>query len=199
MKNNIEETEKKLFDEIQVMVEELPWGYKLNLEYFDACIHEAGHGVAVLVSNTKLNIHKCILEVYPNRHGDRIEGKTIYPPSPRKTSFPIFSTLPVFLRKVIDASGAILTDEFYNYFYGWNKVRNVDDLMSTYGAFSDFYKGCSFGSLGFYSAIFLTRCSYKSHSIRLLHLRLIRDLLKSNGKLVINNLEVYVKQREKEL
>ena len=70
------------------------------------------------------------------------------------------------------------------------------ELQKEYGASSDYTVALRFGLIGCYITKFILRLSYSSSEVRLLHLRLIRDLLKKNGKLVIENQEKYVKEKE---
>lgn len=193
--------EKRLFDEIQYLVEELPWTNELNLDYFETCVHEAGHGAVQLVVYkdfknpcclSKLTLVATVKGAMRGFRGKAMASTTIDWYS-GKYLFPI---IPMFLYKLTGVSGAILTDEFFNYFYGWGKVKDLNELQKTYGADSDFAKILPFGTVGVNLAKTLVRFSYSKSDVRILHLRLIRDLLKNNGKFVIKNPEEYVKKKE---
>ena len=191
--------EEKLFDEIQCLVEELPWTNKLNLDYFETCVHEAGHGVAMLMVCNKFNnpvdLSRLTLEarVIENNKHPRGQARPWYGIKEHQFMFPLIPSMYV---KYVAQSGAILSDEFYSYYYGWGKVRGFKELQKEYGASSDYTAALRFGLIGCYITKFILRLSYSSSEVRLLHLRLIRDLLKKNGKLVIENPEKYVKEKE---
>lgn len=196
--------EEKLFDEIQCLVEELPWTNELNLDYFETCVHEAGHGVAKLMICEKLNnpegLSKLTLEAYVGKTsyqtGRSFKGQTRPRHKREIRHYFMFSTIPMILMRLTAQSGAILSDEFFNYFYNWSKVTDFRKLQTTYGAEHDYATALLAGVVGCYITNFLLRLSYSSSEVRLLHLRLIRDLLKKNGKLVIENPEKYVKEKE---
>ena len=191
--------EEKLFDEIQYLVEELPWTNKLNLDYFETCVHEAGHGVAMLRVCKKFNnpagLSKLTLEARVF-DGNKHPGGQATPRHCKGEIQFMLSLLPALYIKYVAQSGAILSDEFYNYYYGWGKVRSFEELEKEYGASSDYTAALRLGSVGCYITKLILRLSYSSSEVRLLHLRLIRDLLKSNGKLVIKDPEKYVKEKE---
>lgn len=193
-KDIIEETEKRLFEEIQVMVEELPWDHRLNLEYFLACVHEAAHGVVNVRicqdfgNPVGLDLCKIEINIFKSRflNRDNASGKTMaHPNSSLRHNFLFPNILAVF-RQLTAMAGCILTDEFYSNYYGWCRVKELEELQGEYGAWSDVRQAYSDGLVGMYLSRAVLRLSYKDPLIRLTHLRLIRDILKGHGALTID-------------
>ena len=188
MKNNIEETEKKLFDEIQVMVERLPWDHKTNLDYFTACVHEAGHGVAYVRICQDLGnpfrAYQCTFEVgrsaqCPQRLGQAINHCKVH------HKF-LFSFIPVLIHQLGTAAGYRLTNEFYHKYYGWARLKSSDEIIKEYGGAYDDKRLRQFGLASISISNFILQASYKDPLVRLTHLNLIRDLLRGRGLLEID-------------
>lgn len=188
--------EERLFNKIQSMVEELPWDHKTNLEYYETCVHEAGHAIISLIIckffNNPEDLIKLNLEVF-------IKGRTVSGIARRwhgdKNRW-LFSTIPVAIDKIRQLSGAVLTDEFWATYYKSSRIFGNQSLKKEYLASSDFNKAEHYGILGTYIDQITLRACYKNVSIRLLHLELIFSILKGNGIFTIDDPEKYVSKKE---
>ena len=121
---------------------------------------------------------------FPNR--DRVSGKTMaHPNSSLRHNF-LFPNISAVFRQLIAMAGCILADEFYSNYYGWGRVKELEELQGEYGAWSDVRQAYSDGLVGIYLSRALLRLSYKDPLVRLTHLSLIRDILKGHGALIID-------------
>lgn len=190
--------EEELFNEIQVMVEELPYDHKTNLAYYESCVHEAAHGVVTLAVCEKFNnpedINKLCFEIFV--HPDKSTSGLASRWSGDNDRW-IFSTIPLAIDKIRCLSGAILTDEYWATYYGASRILgNNSKQKKYYLAGKDFRKAEHWGILGTYIDKLILRICYQSTEIRLLHLKLIYAILKNRGKFVIDDPIKYVEEKE---
>lgn len=192
-KDIIEETEKRLFEEIQVIVEELPWTHEANMYYLAACVHEAAHGVVTIRVcqdfNNPEGTYECKFEagVWIDETGTlRHEGVASRGHSDSLKHTFLFSPIPTLIYKARCMAGCILSDEFFAKYYGWRRIHDDEELKKEYGAYSDFRGARRNGIVGLWLSRLMLRLSYKDPLVRLTHLRLIRDILKAHGELTID-------------
>lgn len=190
----MKQLEENLFEKIQCMVENLPWDHKTNLSYYQSCVHEAAHAVVSLwiykTFNNPEDLVQLTLEVEGPRGGTALRKHG-------NGNFWLLSVIPVFIDKLRQLSGAILSDEYFAYFYKFKRILwDSWELMKEYGAWSDIKKAEHKGVIGAYIDRLILRLSYQNRAVRLLHLWLIYDLLKRNGLFVIKDPMKYLKERE---